>query len=227
MRSRRTAGLLVAAAAVAIAGTLTLPHIRDDQPAPPEPGGDAATSATVELAELGELAPSLPPTPPRYDRGKFGPAWEDLDGNGCDTRDDILVRDLTQVRRAADGCTVLSGVLADPYTGRRVEFRRGPHSGEVQIDHIYPLHLAWLRGAWLWTAPRRAGFANDPANLIATWGPENEAKGDSGPGQWMPPLHRCAYAVAFIRVAHGYDLTVTQADRAALTRALASCPPAA
>ena len=31
-----------------------------------------------------------------YTRAQFGPAWADVDRNGCDTRNDILKRDLTK-----------------------------------------------------------------------------------------------------------------------------------
>ena len=30
-----------------------------------------------------------------YSRDQFGAAWADVDHNGCDTRNDILARDLT------------------------------------------------------------------------------------------------------------------------------------
>ena len=56
-----------------------------------------------------------------YDRSHFGLAWADTDGNGCDTRNDILARDLTQVVMepgSTNNCVVASGVLVDPYTAK-------------------------------------------------------------------------------------------------------------
>jgi|SRR5271156_6427667 len=64
-----------------------------------------------------------------YSREQFGKPWtHEVDGvefgrNGCDTRDDILRRDLSVVMPPR-GCAVISGVLHDPYTGRDITFNR-------------------------------------------------------------------------------------------------------
>src|SRR5690606_29349754 len=112
-------------------------------------------------------------------RDAFGPAWSDegtveMSGNSCPTRQDVLARDLDDVARAEDGCTVLSDVLHDRYTGRTINFKRGPRTSmAVQIDHIVPLALGWRSGARELTAEQRLNYANDPDNLIATDGPTN------------------------------------------------------
>ncbi|WP_059020868.1 HNH endonuclease family protein [Mycobacterium sp. M26] len=170
-----------------------------------------------------------------YRRAAFGDAWDDdndapLGHNGCDTRNDILDRDLVDkayvsVKRCPHA--VATGVLHDPYTNETVSFVRGAQVGAaVQIDHIVPLAYAWDMGARDWPDALRIRFANDPANLIAVAGQANQDKGDQGPGSWMPPNHAfwCQYAVQFIAVLRGYALPVDEASANELRDAAATCP---
>jgi hypothetical protein len=168
-----------------------------------------------------------------YDRAEFGPAWTDdntdpLGHNGCDTRNDVLRRDLTDVVLRPDtrGCVVASGTLRDPYTATVIAFRRGPQSGRVQIDHVVALGDAWQTGAQHVDRGRRVDLANDPLELLAVYGPTNEAKGDGDDATWLPPnrSYRCAYVARQIAVKARYGLWVTSAERAAATRVLAGCP---
>jgi hypothetical protein len=154
----------------------------------------------------------------------FGPAWADVDGNGCDQRDDVLQRDLTDVRRRGGGCVVLGGTLADPYTGTTVTFSK-TRAEQVQIDHVVPLAAAWAQGASRWSAQRREQFANDLGNLIATTAGPNESKGDATADGWTPPdsAFDCAYGRVVVTVKQRYGLTVTAAEAAALRRLLAAC----
>jgi len=160
-----------------------------------------------------------------YEREQFGTAWADVDRNGCDTRNDVLRRDLTATTIDADGCTVLTGVLADPYTGRRIVFARGKGSALVQIDHVVALAAAWSSGAASWDRRTREAFANDPANLLAVDGPANQDKGASDAAAWLPPDpgFACVYALRQIRVKAAYGLSVTDDERAALDDALDTC----
>ncbi|GEL94160.1 HNH endonuclease family protein [Cellulomonas composti] len=161
-----------------------------------------------------------------YERSEFGTAWADVDRNGCDTRQDVLRRDLVAVTLdPADACVVLSGSLADPYTGRTIPFLRGERSADVQIDHVVALADAWASGAAQWSPDRRERFANDPANLLAVDGPANEDKGASDAAQWLPPDpgYGCVYAVRQVRVKAAYGLSVASDERAALAAAIGSC----
>ncbi|KAA8967754.1 HNH endonuclease family protein [Mycobacterium sp.] len=173
----------------------------------------------------------------RYDyrRAAFGEAWTDDNDapgghNGCDTRDDILNRDLldktyVSTKRCPDA--VATGILHDPYTNDTIDFQRGARVGaSVQIDHIVPLDYAWDMGAYDWPFPERVRFANDPANLLAVSGKANEDKGDLGPGRWMPPNKAfwCQYSMQFIAVLRGYALPVDQASADELRQAAATCP---
>jgi hypothetical protein len=164
-----------------------------------------------------------------YDRALFGQAWADVDRNGCDTRNDVLRRDLTAytLKAGTNGCLVLKGTLRDPYTGRTISFVRGPGtSTAVQIDHVVALSDAWQKGAQRWTTGRRTAFANDPLNLLAVDGPTNERKGDGDAATWLPPrkAFRCAYVARQIAVKKRYGLFVTAAERDAMVRILETCP---
>ena len=170
-----------------------------------------------------------------YRRAAFGEAWDDDTGapggrNGCDTRNDILDRDLvdkTYVATKRCPRAVAGGALRDPYTNDTITFVRGDQTGSsVQIDHIVPLAFAWDMGARDWPEEMRKRFANDPANLLAVAGQANQDKGDLPPGGWMPPntAFWCAYAVAFIDVVRGYRLAVDAASVQQLRQATAGCP---
>lgn len=205
---------LLGAVALAILATACNPP----QPAPPEL--DALT-----VAAAGPIT--------GYSRAEFGPAWSDQvdvagGHNGCDTRNDILARDLQRAQlKPGSRCVVVAGTLQDPYTGQTITFSK-THASAVQIDHIYPLGLAWQHGAESWPASKRRAFANDPRNLLAVDGPQNEGKGDKGPGQWMPPdrSEGCDYATRFATVTAAYALSISAADKDALQRALNTCPAA-
>lgn len=162
-----------------------------------------------------------------YSRAQFGPAWEDVDHNGCDTRDDILHRDLTAITyKAGSHCLIASGVLHDPYTGKTIHFVRGVKtSSKVQIDHVVALGDAWETGANKWPASERLAYANDPTVLLAVDGPQNEAKGDADASGWLPPnrAYDCTYVVRQITIKFKYKLWVTSAEKATMLRTLSSC----
>ncbi len=170
-----------------------------------------------------------------YRRDAFGDAWTDDNPapgghNGCDTRNDILDRDLvdkTYVSIKRCPKAVATGTLHDPYTNGTVAFVRGAQVGAaVQIDHIVPLALAWDLGARNWPTDMRLRFANDPANLLAVEGQANQDKGDKEPAAWMPPntAFRCQYAMQFIAVLRGYALPVDAPSEPILRDAAATCP---
>ena len=162
-----------------------------------------------------------------YDRvGQFGTAWIDVDGNGCDTRNDILRRDLTNI--ALDGsCTVLSGDFADPYTGTQIRFERGVETSRlVQIDHLVALKDAWRTGAQQLDQGRRVALANDPLNLMASDGSANASKGDRNAASWLPAnrAFRCEYVARQVSVKAAYGLWVVPAEHDAIERILQDCP---
>jgi hypothetical protein len=184
------------------------------------------TSPSLARDALAQLAVSEA-SPEGYERARFGPAWADVDRNGCDTRNDTLNRDLTnrQWRAGTRRCVVVEGDLADPYTGARVHFVKAD-ADEVQIDHVVALSNAWDTGAASWSDPQRREFANDPLNLLAVTGDANQAKGDDDAGEWLPPdadFH-CEYVARQVAVKVKWRLTVTLAEREAIASVLARCP---
>jgi hypothetical protein len=161
-----------------------------------------------------------------YTRSAFGEAWVDVNRNGCDTRDDILRRDLRHrtVRAGTQGCVITSGTLADPYTGTSIRYVRG-HS-RVDIDHVVALGDAWQMGAAHWAADERVAFANDPLELLAVSASANRQKGDADAASWLPhtKAYRCSYVARQVAVKLEYRLAATAAERAAMHRVLVTCP---
>jgi hypothetical protein len=187
----------------------------------------AAGRDSAELAAVNTLAISNSFVP-GYVRDLFGAGWKDPDRNGCDARNDVLGRDLTSptFKPGTHDCVVLTGSLADPYSGQTISFVRGNVTSEaVQIDHIVPLGWAWQHGAATWTADQRLSFANDPVNLLAVDGHENESKSDDGPGEWLPTnaAYRCTYIVKFESTLVKYHFSVASSDLATIRQYLESC----
>jgi len=181
-------------------------------------------SAVLETLAVKGRAPKT-----GYERSQFGPAWSDVDRNGCDTRNDILNRDLTSIiyKPGTHNCLVLSGTLIDPYSGEKIAFERGvATSSEVQIDHVVALSNAWQTGAFKLTYEKRLAFANDPMNLLAVKGRLNSQKGDGDAATWLPPRKdiRCAYVAQQIVVKAKYGLWVTPPEKAAMIGLLSKCP---
>ncbi len=188
----------------------------------------AATLATLDTIPVKGRAPKT-----GYDRDRFGPPWTDdvrVAGghNGCDTRNDILARDLVgeTFKPGTRDCVVASGTLDDPYTARRIDFVRGQTtSTAVQIDHVVALSDAWQKGAQQLDDATRRDLANDPRNLLAVDGPTNGSKSDGDAATWLPPnkSYRCTYVTKQVEVKSAYGLWVTQAEKDAIAAQLATC----
>lgn len=215
-----------AAAEPAIAGPSEVPvfdgtWMKPVIPVRPVPQGSALDA--LEDLQVKGRAPK-----DNYTREAFGQAWQDVDRNGCDTRNDILRRDLTGVSfTEGSKCRVASGAMVEPYLGKAMDFRRGSESSkEVQIDHVVALGDAWQKGAQALTPQQRQSLANDPLNLIAADGPANQQKGAGDAATWLPKNKniRCHYVARQISVKASYGLWVTQPEKDAMKRVLGSCP---
>ncbi|MEU6738428.1 HNH endonuclease family protein [Streptosporangium sandarakinum] len=224
MRSALGRGAIAAAMAFTLAGCggLTGAAPGDGQGAA---GGESVAQALKDLDRL-QVKGRAPLT--GFDREEFGPAWSDVDHNGCDTRNDILKRDLKdeKFKSGTHDCIVVSGVLDDPYSGKTINFERGQKtSSAVQIDHVVALADAWQKGARQWPESKRKELANDPLNLLAVDGPLNSQKGAGDAATWLPPrrAYRCPYVSRQIQVKVKYDLWVTAAEKDAMRTVLKSC----
>jgi hypothetical protein len=163
-----------------------------------------------------------------YSREAFGPSWADTDYNGCDTRNDMLRRDLVDVvlKPRTRGCVVLEGVLVDPYSGEEILFIKGESSDLIPIDHVVSLSNAWQTGMFQRGPEERRIFANDSLNLLAVQGRLNSQKGDGDAATWLPPrkVYRCEFVARQIAVKAAYRLWLTPAEKQAMLRILRTCP---
>lgn len=164
-----------------------------------------------------------------YKRSSFGDGWADLDGDGCNTRNEILSRDLTDItyRPRTSQCVVNTGVLDDPYKGKTIHFQWGDGTSSlVQIDHIVPLADAWYSGASDWGSEKRIEFANDPLELLAVDGQANYEKAAKTTDQWLPSnkSFHCEYVGRQLAVKSKYGLSVTGQEKSAMRAVLWDCP---
>jgi hypothetical protein len=139
--------------------------------------------------------------------------WSDLDGNGCDTREEVLKRDSTS-RPQVDPyrCYVVAGDWYSVYDGAKLNDR-----GDVDIDHVVALKEAWDSGAWAWSESQRKAYANDLTDrrtLVAVRDRVNASKSDKDPSNWMPPLRSywCPYLGDWISVKARWGLSMDQSE---------------
>ncbi len=182
-----------------------------------------ATNAAKAVAKL-VVKGRAPKT--GYDRDLFSDGWGKI--GSCDARNYVLARDLKNISwRAGETCIVESGVLNDPYTGKKINFLRGRSTSiKVQIDHVVAVSDAWQKGAQKWSYAKRYNFYNDPLNLLAVDGPTNGSKGDGDTATWLPPnkSYRCAYVARQVAVKLKYGVWVTSAEKSAMSTVLSKCP---
>lgn len=188
--------------------------------ADPRPGSALAALSSLTVKGRAPLT--------GYARALFGEGWVDTNRNGCDTRNDILRRDLTRVslKAGTNGCVVLTGHLApEPYTGAAIRFQGGG-TNQIEIDHVVALADAWQKGAAAWPPTKRIAFANDPLNLLAVSTAANRQKSEADAASWLPASqsYRCDYVARQVGVKAKYGLWVTLAERAAAERVLSACP---
>ncbi|MGC3992711.1 MAG: HNH endonuclease family protein [Propionicimonas sp.] len=210
-----------------------------DQSAQPA-GNTLLTSSAAEVTTArtqldGLVVGPRPALSTDYRRAAFGDAWTDTDGNGCNQRDDVLLRDRVAsapYRVGQQGSCdhdVLAGTWVDPYTGATIvltDAKDQKQAQSVQIDHVVALSVAWRYGASTWTDERRLAFANDLRNLVAAGGAANQAKGGSDASEWQPVRGaRCGYAVRYVTVKAAYSLPTDATEKEALAAMLDTCGP--
>ena len=188
------------------------------QPVASDPAETTTGEAEPEPPSVRLVEPSRLEAAPEvwggYDRDLF-PHWSDLDSDGCDTRQEVLLRDsdTEPVMHPERICRVVDGRWWSSYDDTWTT-----NPSDLHIDHLVPLAEAWESGARLWTAQQREAFANDPAGLIAVSAAANTAKGASDPADWLPPNQdvRCVYAAVWIEIKATWGLTADPDEIAAL-----------
>ena len=231
--AEQPASTVTADPAVTAAATPSTTPTSSASPVDPLLAAIAAAPAGSTLATLGELGIRAAGDVTGYTRSAFGPAWADIDRNGCDTRNDVLRRDLRAVviKAGTGGCVVLSGTLIDQYTGENLPYVKG--GATVSIDHVVALADAWRTGAQAWSVTKRAQFANDPLNLVSTSSAVNVSKGDQDAAGWLPAAgaSQCLYVARRVGVKAKYGVWITPEERAAIGQVLQNCgsstPPSA
>jgi hypothetical protein len=228
-------GLFVLAMAVAIWLHFQREPTSPPQVAPPATSQPAAVPQNrafdAERAALARLPVKGWDRNTDFSRYRFGDAWSDdvnveFGHNGCNTRDDILRRDLAELVVRPGTCYAQSGVLHDPYTGRTIAFTRGPDTSDaVQIDHLVSLSDAWYKGAREWDDQRRRDFANDPRNLLAVGAQVNFDKAFRDATGWLPPnaAFRCEFVARQVDVKAAYGLWVSENEKRAMQDVLGRC----
>jgi hypothetical protein len=200
-------------------------EVADPTKSPAQSGKVSDSPVLTQLANL-EIKGRAPKT--GYDRDLYGSAWSDVDRNGCDTRNDILQRDLTNItfRSGTGNCVVESGSFYDPYTDNEFQFIKSASGSSIEIDHVVSLSDSWQKGAQQWNSGTRKDFANDPLNLVTTSMSANRAKSDSDAASWLPANKkiRCAFVARQVAIKSAYQLWVTQSEYDAIERILLTCP---
>lgn len=186
-------------------------------PAAVEPGTE------LTLGRLLALLTTAPEDRTGYDRSLFR-HWIDADGDGCNTRREVLITEAVVPPTVGGGCSLIGGRWVSLYDGLVLT-----DAGKLDIDHVVALGEAWDSGASAWSADRRMRFANDmnvPWALIAVSAASNRSKSDEDPADWLPPDSDdlCPFVSAWIAVKVRWDLSVDQRERDALSGIVTTCP---
>ena len=149
-----------------------------------------------------------------YSRDLF-PHWVDADGDGCSTRNEVLIAE------ADDPVTVGRGLRADR---RPLVLLLRP--GVVDRPPAGSTSTTWCRSPRPGTPapapgprPTRQAYANDlgdSRSLVGVTDTVNQAKGDQDSAEWMPTYDQCRYLREWVAVKHRWRLTVDSAEKSAL-----------
>jgi hypothetical protein len=186
----------------------------------PTAGDSPPTSSALEvLASL--VIDDQPVSDAGYRREEW-PHWRDIDGDGCDARQQALIAGSRTRAQVDVPCTVRAGDWVSDYDGATTD-----DPGDLDVDHVVPLENAYMSGAWQWSTDQRTAFANDQSALWAVSAASNRSKGSRAPDEWRPPNRAiwCRYARRWTAIKVRWGLTATTAERDALGQMLDTCPP--
>lgn len=207
-----------------------------ETPAPPDPPAHSSPTPSA-----GVVAPSIPPPTGQlslpellallqttgevrtgYDRSLF-PHWIDADGDGCNTRREVLIDEAVVPPSIGADCHLTGGQWLSLYDGVETT-----DAGTFDIDHVVALAEAWDSGASAWSLDRRTRFANDldvEWSLIAVSANSNRSKSDQDPANWLPPSvsARCDYLAMWLAVKVRWSLSIDAAERTAIDNDVTGC----
>ena len=157
-----------------------------------------------------------------YDRDLFR-HWIDADGDGCNTRREVLIAEAKVKPTVTGDCDLVGGEWYSVYDQVTTT---DPSS--FDIDHFIPLKEAWDSGAYAWSSDRRKDFANDLGfgkSLIAVTASSNRSKSDRDPSDWMPAntKYHCSYITSWVEVKIRWGLTVDKVELGTLTEYGKNC----
>jgi hypothetical protein len=197
----------------------------------PEVSNSATVSAAAEPAQSAEplnkfeyLLSSLKiegEYPNGYNRDFFR-HWIDADGDGCNTRREVLIQESRVDVSISGNCQV---------AGRWVSLFDNVSTTDASsfdVDHMVPLKEAWDSGAYSWDSGTRTAFANDlryAHSLVAVTASSNRSKSDRDPAQWLPTNNdfHCSYAFRWLAVKYRWSLSVDSAEALTLGRFATAC----
>ena len=158
-----------------------------------------------------------------YDRDYFGYPT-DLDSDGCDTRDEVLIADSqVPVTTGTSLCDVTAGQWYSPYDGVLTD-----NPSDIQIDHVVALSEAWDSGANQWDQAIAIEFGNavgSDDNLQVASRASNLGKSDYDPAEWLPDNTDaiCWYVTTWSQIKLDWDLAMDATEYTTVTSILANC----
>lgn len=184
--------------------------------------GVAAAAGTVSTPGLLRALTVASPHTAGYSRDLFN-LWVDANGNGCDTRKEVLISEARVSPHIGAGCSLTGGRWWSAYDNLFIT-----SASSLDIDHFVPLAEAWRSGAYRWSAGTREAYANDlgySLSLIAVSASTNRSKSDADPAAWLPPFnaYRCTYVATWVAIKWRWRLTIDPLEKGALTLGLAGC----
>jgi len=195
-----------------------------DNPAPPVEEQTLGLEVTLEgFDQLVARLTVAPEVTAGYDRDLFR-HWSDTDGDGCDTRREVLIAESVTPVTVGGGCSLTGGEWISAFDGVSTT-----DPSTFDVDHFVPLKEAWDSGADTWDETRRQHFANDleyAGSLIAVSASSNRTKGASDPAEWLPPNtgYYCEYVITWVEVKLRWQLSADSSEIAALKNYGAGCP---
>ena len=177
---------------------------------------DYSASLSQAIADL----PTATESRSGYSRDLFN-HWVDADGDGCDTRDEVLISEAEEAPSVGSSCAISGGRWFSYYDGVSQT-----SASALDIDHMVPLAEAWDSGASGWSSATREAYANDLGDsrtLVGVTAAENRSKGDQDVAEWLPAQQQCRYLREWVAVKHRWRLSVDSAEKSAMSSLASGC----